>query len=99
MPERTPRLRGDAGVKQRRRRLQRTKGLCERCSGLGRWKGKGLGRVSAAKVVNHIIPLVHGGSDEDDNTENLCAPCDKFVTAEQFGFKQKPTIGRDGWPI
>jgi 5-methylcytosine-specific restriction protein A len=55
--------------------------------------------VSAAKVVNHIIPLVHGGSDEDDNTENLCAPCDKFVTAEQFGFKQKPTIGRDGWPI
>jgi 5-methylcytosine-specific restriction protein A len=94
----TERLRGRAGQGQRKRRLKRTNGLCERCLGLNRWAGQGTGRVSAAKVVNHIIPLNHGGSDDDENTENLCGPCDKIVTAEQFSFKVKQTIGRDGWP-
>jgi 5-methylcytosine-specific restriction protein A len=94
----TPRLRGRAGVAQRLRRLKRTKGLCERCLGLNRWQGKGTGRIEPATVVNHIIPLDHGGSDEDENTENLCPDCDKFVTAEQFGFKQSVVIGIDGWP-
>ena len=98
IPQRTERLRGRAAVAQRRRRLARTNGLCERCTGQGRWKGKGLNRVSEATVVNHIIPLAHGGSDEDANTENLCAPCDLIVTAEQFGHRKRVTIGVDGWP-
>jgi len=55
--------------------------------------------VTVATVVNHIIPLAHGGSDEDENTENLCAECDKVVTAEQFGHKRKAVIGSDGWPV
>jgi 5-methylcytosine-specific restriction protein A len=93
------RLRGRAAVAQRKRRLARTHGLCERCSGLNRWHGQGTGRVSVATVVNHIIPLAHGGSDEDDNTENLCRECDLIVTAEQFGYRApKRQIGRDGWP-
>lgn len=95
----TPRLRGRAGQAQRKRRLQRTNGLCERCLGIGRWKGKGTGRVTPAKVVNHIVPLSHGGSDDDENTENLCRDCDKLVTAEQFGHRYKPAIGVDGRPI
>ena len=93
------RLRGRAGVAQRKRRLARTSGLCERCQGIGRWEGKGLTRVSIATVVNHIVPLAHGGSDEDENTENLCRPCDLIVTAEQFDHKQKQQIGLDGWPV
>lgn len=97
--QRVERLRGRAGVEQRRRRLTRTNGLCERCLGINRWEGQGTGRVSAATVVNHIIPLVHGGSDDDGNTENLCRSCDLIVTAEQFGHKPKVTIGRDGWPV
>lgn len=92
------RLRGRAAVKQRQRRMDRTGWLCERCKGIGRWKGKGLGRARPAKVVNHIIPLAHGGSDDDDNTENLCAECDRFVTAQQFGQRYKQPIGVDGWP-
>jgi 5-methylcytosine-specific restriction protein A len=93
------RLRGRAGVKQRDRRLQRTNYLCERCKGIGRWKGQGLGRISEAKVVNHIVPLAHGGSDDDENCENLCISCDRFVTAQQFGYKApKQPIGVDGWP-
>jgi 5-methylcytosine-specific restriction protein A len=99
MIERTPRLRGRAAVEQRKRRMKRTHGLCERCLGLGRWVGKGLGRVTAAKVVNHIIALIHGGSDEDENTENLCRDCDLIVTAEQFGHKVKRRIATDGWPV
>lgn len=95
----TPRLRGRAAVAQRKRRMERHHGLCWRCLGVERWTGQGLGKVTAAKIVNHIVPLIHGGSDDDDNTENLCVPCDKFVTAQQFGFKQKHQIGADGWPV
>lgn len=95
------RLRGRAGQRQRERRLARTDGLCERCAGLGRWQGRGLNRVSVATVVNHIIPLAHGGSDEDENTENLCRPCDLDVTAEQFGHTRSSGLGGcdvTGWP-
>lgn len=90
------RLRGRAGQKQRQRRLARTNGLCERCLGEGRWKGKGLGRVTLATVVNHIIPLAHGGSDEDENTENLCSgpgSCDEYVTAQQFDHQHQARLG------
>jgi 5-methylcytosine-specific restriction protein A len=96
LPER---LRGRRGIAQRKRRLNRTNGLCERCLGEGRWTKLGFTRVSIATVVNHIIPLILGGSDDDDNTENLCADCDRIVTAEQFGHKLKQKIGRDGWPL
>lgn len=85
------RLRGRAGVAQRDRRLRRTNYLCEHCL------KEGLNTL--ATVVNHIIPLAHGGSDEDENTENLCRDHDLIVTAEQFGLKApKREIGVDGWP-
>ncbi|MFN3387451.1 MAG: HNH endonuclease [Allosphingosinicella sp.] len=81
------RLRGRAGQRQRAQRLARTDGLCERCLGIGRWKGRVPGgRTALAERVNHIVPLIHGGSDDDENTENLCRPCDLEVTAEQFDF-------------
>ena len=85
----TPRLRGRAAVEQRKRRLKRTNGLCERCLPK---------LVRAATVVDHIKPLALGGSDEDGNTRNLCKPCHDEVTAEQFGHRLKQEIGRDGWP-
>ncbi|MEZ0495144.1 HNH endonuclease signature motif containing protein [Sphingomonas sp. IW22] len=72
------RLRGRAGQRQRLRRLRRTNGLCEHCL-----KEE---RVTIAAVVNHIVPLIQGGSDEDSNTENLCAAHDREATARQFGF-------------
>ena len=73
------RLRGRAGQRQRLRRLARTNGLCEHC--------RDAGRTTIATVVNHITPLIQGGSDDDDNTENLCAECDRATTARQFGFQ------------
>lgn len=84
------RLRGRQAVEQRRRRLLRTAWLCERC----RAKGK----LTPATVVDHIIPLARGGSDDDANTRNLCAGCHRDVTAEQFGHRQRVRIGLSGWP-
>jgi 5-methylcytosine-specific restriction enzyme A len=86
------RLRGRAGVEQRRRRLARTNGLCEMCL------AEDPPRVTIATVVNHKTPLAHGGSDDDGNTENLCRPHDLKVTAEQFGHRQRVEICEDGWP-
>ena len=83
------RLRGRAAVAQRKRRMHRTHGLCEDCLPH---------RITAASVVDHIVPLAHGGSDDDENTRNLCNPCHARRTAEQFGHKPKLDIGADGWP-
>lgn len=80
----TPRKRGRAGQRDRRRRLERTKGLCERCLEKG--------RTRLANVVNHKIPLTFDGPDEDWNTENLCDECDAEVTAAQFGHRT-PVVG------
>lgn len=85
------RIRGRKGVALRRRRLRRSKGLCERCL------PKDIVRL--ATVVNHVLPLAHGGEDVDENTENLCRECDLEVTAEQFGFKKRIAVGDDGWPV
>ncbi len=79
------RLRGRAGVEQRRRRLARTNGLCEMCQAEG--------RTTLATVVNHKTPLAHGGEDVDTNTENLCADHDAIVTAAQFD-KAQPVKGK-----
>lgn len=49
------RLRGRAAVAQRIRRLRRTKGLCEDCQAEGRYV--------PARIVDHIVPLAHGGED------------------------------------
>lgn len=84
------RLRGRAGVAQRNRRLARSNRLCERCLAKD--------RVTAATVVDHIKPLALGGDDSDENTRNLCDPCHDEVTAEQFGYRKRVTIGLDGWP-
>ena len=86
----TPRLRGRAGVAQRLRRLQ-AEPLCRDC--------KEQGRITASTTPDHIIPLTKGGKDTDDNIRCLCGPCHERRTAEQFGFRQKQTIGLDGWPI
>ena len=87
----TPRQRGRKGVETRKRRLMRSNGLCEHCLAQG--------RTTIATVVNHKLPLAHGGPDTDENTENLCKPCDLIETARQFGHKVKVETGVDGWPM
>jgi len=57
--------------------MARTCGLCEHCMRRG--------YTVAATVVDHVVPLALGGSDDDDNTRNLCDACHLAVTREQFG--------------
>lgn len=73
----TPRPRGRKAVKQRQERMLRSHYLCEMC--------KSEGIVRLADVVDHIIPLALGGSDDDGNTRNLCNEHHLQVTAAQFG--------------
>lgn len=87
----TPRMRGRKAVEVRKRRLLRTNYLCEWC--------KAKGRLTIATVVDHTIPLAHGGPDTDENTRNLCDDCNEEATAQQFGHKRKVQIGVDGWPV
>lgn len=65
--------------------------LCEWCVEVG--------SVTLAAVVDHIVPLAHGGPDTDENTRNLCEECHRKATAEQFGQTYRPPIGLDGWPV
>jgi 5-methylcytosine-specific restriction protein A len=84
------RLRGRRAVAQRLRRLQ-AEPLCRDCA------AKGV--VTEATVPDHIVPLAHGGSDEDRNIRCLCAICHANRTAEQFGLRRTVPTGPDGWPI
>jgi 5-methylcytosine-specific restriction protein A len=85
------RLRGRAGVAQRDRRLRRTHYLCEDCLAEG--------ITCLATIVDHTVPLAHGGEDTDGNTRNLCGRHNRIRTAEQFGQRApKQRIGADGWP-
>lgn len=91
MVDATPRLRGRAGMAQRRRRLQ-AEPLCRDC--------KERGIITASTVPDHITPLAQGGTDEDDNIRCLCDPCHKRRTAEQFKQKRAAlgACGIDGLP-
>lgn len=84
------RLRGRRGIAQRLRRL-RAEPLCRDCASAG--------IVREATVPDHIVPLAHGGSDEDSNIRCLCADCHARRTAEQFGRRRTVPVGPDGWPI
>ena len=84
------RLRGRQAVEQRKRRMLRTNWLCEWC--------RAKGRLTPATVVDHIVPLARGGTDDDSNTRNLCGIYHQDATAEQFGHPKRVRIGSSGWP-
>lgn len=89
--ERHGRIEGRAGVKLRKRRMERSHWLCEHC--------KAKDKTVVAEFVDHIKPLALGGKDIDENTRNLCGPCHDVVTTEQFGHRKRSQIGLDGWPV
>lgn len=84
------RLRGQAAVEQRARRL-RQEPLCRHC------KARGL--VRQATQVDHIVPLFKGGDDNDLNCQSLCDDCHDAKTRRDMGWKSRVTIGLDGWPV
>jgi 5-methylcytosine-specific restriction protein A len=58
------------------------------------------GRVTASVTPDHIVPLAHGGTDDDANVQCLCLECHDAKTRADFGQRAaRPRIGIDGWPI
>jgi 5-methylcytosine-specific restriction protein A len=74
-PEAVQRKRGGAGVKDRERIRERDSYLCQEC--------KRNGRVTVGRVVDHIIPLWAGGTDDESNKQLLCDPCHDAKTARE----------------
>ncbi len=84
------RLRGRAGQRQRQRRLD-AEPLCRSC------RAKGV--IVPSVVPDHIVALTNGGTDDDENIQCLCKPCHDAKTVQDLGYRARPTIGLDGWPI
>lgn len=57
------------------------------------------GRHRVATETDHIVALVNGGSDNEENLQRLCADCHKDKTAVDMGREPRQRIGVDGWPI
>ena len=70
----TERTRGSKWVKIRAKWF-RDHQLCVMC------EAKGLTRP--ATQLDHIIPLIDGGKDDESNYQSLCEPCHKDKTAEE----------------
>jgi 5-methylcytosine-specific restriction endonuclease McrA len=81
------RLRGNAGVQQRKRIRIRDKYTCQHCN-------------IAVRVgeVDHIIPLELGGTNNDNNLHLLCSPCHIKKTAKDRGYKVTTGSNLDGTP-
>ena len=73
-PMSTPRLRGRAAVDRRAAWLS-SHPLCVECEKVG--------RVMAATVPDHIIPLWKGGPDNEGNLQSLCQPHHDIKTASE----------------
>ena len=73
-PAEVQRLRGRAAVKRRASFLERNP-LCVECTKQG--------RVCAATVPDHIVPLWKGGPDAEHNLQALCQPCHDVKTAAE----------------
>lgn len=73
-PGATPRQRGRQGMTRRARWLS-LHPLCAHCEQAG--------RVTLADEVDHIVPLIEGGADDESNFQSLCSPCHKVKTARE----------------
>jgi 5-methylcytosine-specific restriction protein A len=82
------RIQGRKGQAIRKRRLAQSP-LCVECLSHGLY--------IEATQVDHIKALSNGGTDTDDNVQSLCAKHHDAKTAQDLGYKTKPTIGLDGW--
>ena len=49
--------------------------------------------------LDHIVALVNGGQDTEDNLQVLCVECHEGKTRRDMGRREKVQIGVDGWPV
>lgn len=88
-----------------RKRILRRDYICRMCIK----KGK-VNRDSVSTIVDHIVNLESGGSNEDNNLQGLCEPCHTEKTnmearkgrddwRKSKGMKVSKPVDEDGWPI
>lgn len=89
---------GSAGIRWSGRKLQEWRArilkgepLCRHC------REKGI--TTRAQEVDHIVPLEQGGTYDDSNAQPLCIPCHQAKTAKDRGYRVRPQISADGWPV
>ena len=91
------RTRGRKWRKIRERIFARDKHLCQPC----RRKGK----TTLAIIVDHIVALFEGGTDDEENLESSCKPCSDAKTAQESARAQGRSAPRaracdaSGWPL
>ena len=74
-----------------REQLLKQEPLCRMCSAKG--------RVTAATIADHIVPIAKGGAVHDiTNLQPVCAPCHQDKSNADKGHRVKPRIAADGWP-
>lgn len=81
------RLRGSAGVTQRKRIRERDKYQCVKCK-----------RAVLVGEVDHIQALEDGGTNDDRNMQLLCTVCHKRKTANDRGYVLTTGTNVDGTP-
>ena len=60
-----------------RAQVLREEPLCRACLAMNP------SRTSASQVADHIIPKAEGGTDDRENYQGLCKPCDVLKTARE----------------
>ena len=66
---------GSAWDKLRETILQRDGYLCLTCLAAGVY--------TPATTVDHVVPKVHGGTDDPGNLASICGPCHAIKTAKE----------------
>lgn len=97
---RTPWDHGDRSSTQRgygrehrklREQLLRQEPLCRMC--------KAKGRITAATIADHIVPLAKGGPRHTlDGLQPVCGPCHQDKSNADKGHRVKRRISLTGWP-
>ena len=82
---------GHQWQKIRLRILARDCGLCQEC--------RRKGHVTQGAEVDHIVPQAKGGTDDESNLQLLCVACHESKTRTDNGWRERVTIGLDGWPV
>lgn len=62
----------------RRRIILRDRGRCVRCN------------TSHRRPVDHIIPVIRGGTNEDANLQTLCEECHRAKGADVTDYRRTP---------
>lgn len=73
-----------------RKELLEREPLCREC--------RKHGRITAATIADHIVPLSKGGKTEASNYQALCRDCSDKKTLTDAGKRHRPRISVSGWP-